>query len=212
METRRPRKCPNYGPQCSLHGMGSNRTCGESSLISLLSQLPPAVVTGQVLRELKQIATNGEGLSRPWRARAKSDLQLGVSPHPAALPPTCPGALALSGVLRRLQQVEEKIVQVNLLLCFCWDAFLSSSLPPAWGCGPFSSCLPSCTFLITQHYFPLDETSASIMLSFSFLTLLSLLDYRRGLKAWPTGNFTQRTLRRRRLTWPPCLDMGMSLR
>lgn len=212
LETRRPRKCPYYGPQGSLHATGSGRACGESSLISLLSQLPPAVVTGQVLRELKQIATNGEGLSRPWRARAKSDLQLGVSPHPAAVPSTCPGALALSGVLRRLQQVEEKIVQVNLLLCFCWDAFLLSPFPSAWGWGPSSSCLLSCTFLITQHYFSVDETSVSIMLSFSFLTLLSLLDYRRGLRAWPTGNFTPRTLRRRQLTWPPCLDMGMCLR
>lgn len=208
LETRRPSKCPYYGPQGSLHATGSGRACGESSLISLLSQLPPAVVTGQVLRELKQIATNGEGLSRPWRARAKSDL----GTHPAALPPTCPGALALSGVLRRLQQVEEKIVQVNLLLCFCWDAFLLSPLPSPWGWGPSSSYLPSCTFLITQHNFSMDETSISIMLSFSFLTPLSLLDYRRGLRAWPTGNFTQRTLRRRRLTWPPCLDMGMSLR
>ncbi|XP_054999966.1 F-actin-monooxygenase MICAL2 isoform X1 [Sorex araneus] len=77
----------------------------------LKRQLFPEIVTGQVLQELKQIATGGEGKSRPWRARAKSDLQLGVTHHPAALPAICPRALALSGVLRRLQQVEEKIVQ-----------------------------------------------------------------------------------------------------
>lgn len=79
----------------------------------LLSQLSSVLVTGQVLRELKQVSTGGECPSRPWRARAKSDLQLGGPENLATLPPACQGALALSGVLRRLQQVEEKILQVN---------------------------------------------------------------------------------------------------
>nr|XP_023501822.1 F-actin-monooxygenase MICAL2 isoform X2 [Equus caballus] len=77
----------------------------------LKRQFPPVVVTGHVLRELKQVSAGGEGLSRPWRARAKSDLQLGGLEPPIALPPTCQGAQALSGVLRRLQQVEDKILQ-----------------------------------------------------------------------------------------------------
>lgn len=71
------------------------------------------VVTGHVLRELNQVSADGECPSRPWRARAKSDLQLGGPENRAALPPTCQGALALSGVLRRLQLVEEKILQVK---------------------------------------------------------------------------------------------------
>ncbi|XP_060033144.1 F-actin-monooxygenase MICAL2 isoform X2 [Erinaceus europaeus] len=75
----------------------------------LKRQMAPVVVTGHVLRELKQLSAGGEGPSRPWRARAKSDLLPGQ--HPSAPPPTCQGALALSGVLRRLQQVEEKILQ-----------------------------------------------------------------------------------------------------
>ncbi|XP_062948771.1 F-actin-monooxygenase MICAL2 isoform X2 [Cynocephalus volans] len=77
----------------------------------LKRQLPPVVVTGHVLRELNQVSAGGECPSRPWRARAKSDLQLGGPENSTALPPTCQGALALSGVLRRLQQVEEKILQ-----------------------------------------------------------------------------------------------------
>uniref|UniRef100_A0A673TCL6 F-actin monooxygenase n=1 Tax=Suricata suricatta TaxID=37032 RepID=A0A673TCL6_SURSU len=71
----------------------------------------PAVVTGHVLRELKQVSAGGECPSRPWRARAKSDLQLGGPESSATLPPGCQGALALSGVLRRLQQVEDRILQ-----------------------------------------------------------------------------------------------------
>lgn len=85
----------------------------EGSLIFLLSQFPLVVVTGHVLRELNQVSAGGECPSRPWRARAKSDLQLGGPETRAALPPTCQGALALSGVLRRLQLVEEKILQVK---------------------------------------------------------------------------------------------------
>ncbi|XP_014638507.1 PREDICTED: protein-methionine sulfoxide oxidase MICAL2 isoform X1 [Ceratotherium simum simum] len=77
----------------------------------LKRQFPPVVVTGHVLRELKQVSAGSEGPSRPWRARAKSDLQLGGPEPSAALPPTCQGGLAPSGVLRRLQQVEDKIVQ-----------------------------------------------------------------------------------------------------
>ncbi|XP_008851712.1 F-actin-monooxygenase MICAL2 isoform X2 [Nannospalax galili] len=77
----------------------------------LKRQFSSVVVTGQVLRELNQVPAGGECPSRPWRARAKSDLQLGGTENLATLPPTCQGALALSGVLRRLQQVEEKILQ-----------------------------------------------------------------------------------------------------
>nr|XP_035943812.1 F-actin-monooxygenase MICAL2 isoform X12 [Halichoerus grypus] len=77
----------------------------------LKRQFPSVVVTGHVLRELKQVSAGGGCPSRPWRARAKSDLQLGRPEAPAGLPPTCQGALALSGVLRRLQQVEDKILQ-----------------------------------------------------------------------------------------------------
>lgn len=77
----------------------------------LIRQFSSVVATGQVLRELNQVPASGECPSRPWRARAKSDLQLGGAENLAALPPTCQGALALSGVLRRLQQVEEKVLQ-----------------------------------------------------------------------------------------------------
>lgn len=85
----------------------------EGSLIFLLSQFPSVVATGHVLRELNQVSAGGECPSRPWRARAKSDLQVGGPENRAALPPACQGALALSGVLRRLQLVEEKILQVK---------------------------------------------------------------------------------------------------
>lgn len=84
-------------------------------MIFLLSQFPLVVVTGHVLRELNQVSAGGECPSRPWRARAKSDLQLSGPENRAALPSTCQGALALSGVLRRLQLVEEKILQVKAL-------------------------------------------------------------------------------------------------
>ncbi|XP_049746350.1 F-actin-monooxygenase MICAL2 isoform X2 [Elephas maximus indicus] len=77
----------------------------------LKRQLPSVAVPGHVRRELKQVSAGGESSSRLWRARAKSDLQLGGPESPAAWPTTCQGALALSGVLRRLQEVEEKIVQ-----------------------------------------------------------------------------------------------------
>ncbi|XP_075828028.1 F-actin-monooxygenase MICAL2 isoform X3 [Microtus pennsylvanicus] len=77
----------------------------------LKRQFSSVVATGQVLRELNQVPASGECPSRPWRARAKSDLQLGGAENLATLPPTCQGALALSGVLRRLQQVEEKVLQ-----------------------------------------------------------------------------------------------------
>ncbi|XP_051048653.1 F-actin-monooxygenase MICAL2 isoform X1 [Phodopus roborovskii] len=77
----------------------------------LKRQFSSVVATGQVLRELNQVPASGECPSRPWRARAKSDLQLGGAENLAALPPNCQGALALSGVLRRLQQVEEKVLQ-----------------------------------------------------------------------------------------------------
>ncbi|XP_034501259.1 F-actin-monooxygenase MICAL2 isoform X2 [Ailuropoda melanoleuca] len=77
----------------------------------LKRQFPSVVVTGHVLREIKQVSAGGGCPSRPWRARAKSDLQLGGPEVPAGLPPACQGALALSGVLRRLQEVEDKILQ-----------------------------------------------------------------------------------------------------
>nr|XP_054098064.1 F-actin-monooxygenase MICAL2 isoform X4 [Callithrix jacchus] len=77
----------------------------------LKRQFPSVVVTGHVLRELKQVSAGSECLGRPWRARAKSDLQLGGTENFATLPPTRPRAQALSGVLWRLQQVEEKILQ-----------------------------------------------------------------------------------------------------
>ncbi|XP_053416644.1 F-actin-monooxygenase MICAL2 isoform X8 [Nycticebus coucang] len=77
----------------------------------LKRQFPPVVVTGHVLRELNQVSAGGECPSRPWRARAKSDLQLGKPENLAALSPPCQGTQALSGVLRRLQQVEDKILQ-----------------------------------------------------------------------------------------------------
>ncbi|XP_045049971.2 F-actin-monooxygenase MICAL2 isoform X6 [Desmodus rotundus] len=77
----------------------------------LKRQFPSVVVTGHVLREINQVSAGGGCPSRPWRARAKSDLQLGGPANCAAPPPTCQGALALSGVLRRLQLVEEKILQ-----------------------------------------------------------------------------------------------------
>lgn len=85
-------------------------------MIFLLPQFPSVVVTGHVLRELKQVSAGGECPSRPWRARAKSDLQLRGPENAATLPPTCQGARALSGVLWRLQQVEEKILQVTASL------------------------------------------------------------------------------------------------
>lgn len=108
--------------------MGHSR---EGSLIFLLSQFPSVVVTGHVLRELKQVSAGGECPSRPWRARAKSDLQLGGPENTAALPPTCQGALALSGVLRRLQQVEDKIVQVKApLFALPLPGFGAPSFPP----------------------------------------------------------------------------------
>ncbi|XP_029334957.1 F-actin-monooxygenase MICAL2 isoform X1 [Mus caroli] len=77
----------------------------------LKRQFSSTVATGQVLRELNPVPASGEYPSRPWRARAKSDLQLGGVENLATLPRTCQGALALSGVLRRLQQVEEKVLQ-----------------------------------------------------------------------------------------------------
>lgn len=67
------------------------------------------VVTGHVLREINQVSAGGECPSRLRRVRAQSDLQLGGREEN----PACQGALALSGVLRRLQLVEEKILQVK---------------------------------------------------------------------------------------------------
>lgn len=78
------------------------------------------------------MSAGGECPSRPWRARAKSDL--GGPENRAALP-ACQGALALSGVLRRLQLVEEKILQVKAS---------PSALPlPGSGCLAFPSPPPA---------------------------------------------------------------------
>lgn len=168
-----------------------------------------------MLRELNQVPASGECPSRPWRARAKSDLQLGGTENLAALPPTCQGALALSGVLRRLQQVEEKVLQVTTLSAYlCPCPILPVPHPPR--AGPFSSasfpifgllCLEE-TSLAHSFPSPLEVTLMATVTIF----LLSHLDCRRGPRTWLTGNFTKRTLRRRQLTWPPCLDTGISLR
>lgn len=103
------------------------------------------VVTGQVLRELNQVPASGECLSRPWRARAKSDLQLGGVENLATLPRTCQGTQALSGVLRRLQQVEEKVLQVTFLsvyLCPC--PVLPAPHPTQSGSLPLPSSICLC--------------------------------------------------------------------
>lgn len=104
------------------------------------------MATGQVLRELNQVPTSGECPSRPWRARAKSDLQLGGAENLATLPSTCQGALALSGVLRRLQQVEEKVLQVTVLsVCRCPYPNLPAPHPTPSGSLP-SGSLPVSVF------------------------------------------------------------------
>ncbi|XP_006885652.1 PREDICTED: protein-methionine sulfoxide oxidase MICAL2 [Elephantulus edwardii] len=77
----------------------------------LKRQLPLVAVPGQVRRELKQVSAGGECASRPWRARARSDLQLGGPESSTVRVPAGQGALALSGVLRRLQEVEDKILE-----------------------------------------------------------------------------------------------------
>ena len=215
-------------------------------MIFRLPQFPSVVVTGHVLRELKQVSAGGECPARPWRARAKSDLQLGGPENLASLPPTCPGALALSGVLRRLQQVEEKVLQVKASLfalplswlclcpacalpmslpCLCpaciWDAFLFSHsscpgwVPPLTAFPHLSSCLPCVLSAASPPgclSASLPEGTLTISVTFSFFFLLSRLGCRKGPRTWPTGNFTKRTLRRRRLTLPPCLDTGISHR
>lgn len=194
----------------------------EGSLIFLLPQFP-SVVTGHVLRELKQVSASGEYPSRPWRARAKSDLQLGGPESAAPLPPGCQGALALSGVLRRLQQVEDRILQVKALLCACmWRCLpsLPSSLCPQWvpslplHSSPPTPC-PACALRPACPPHPPGLSPGGHphgRCHCLFFFPLSHLACRRGLRTWPTGNFTKRTLRRRRLTSPPCLDTGISHR
>lgn len=184
-------------------------------LTSPLSQFSSVVATGQVLRELNQVPASGECPSRPWRARAKSDLQLGGAENLATLPPTCQGALALSGVLRRLQQVEEKVLQVTA----------PSAYPVSVSRPTCSSPTQSRSLLLCFLSYLLSAVSEETSLAHSFLSplevtlmatvaifLLSHLDCRRGPRTWLTGNFTKRTLRRRQLTWPPCLDTGISHR
>ncbi|XP_039096811.1 F-actin-monooxygenase MICAL2 isoform X2 [Hyaena hyaena] len=107
--TGKPVLCPSSDPPVSSRcPRPEEPTPGPSPP---LKRQFPSVVTGHVLRELKQVSASGEYPSRPWRARAKSDLQLGGPESAAPLPPGCQGALALSGVLRRLQQVEDRILQ-----------------------------------------------------------------------------------------------------
>ena len=188
------------------------------------------VVTGHVLREINQVSAGGGCPSRPWRARAKSDLQLGGPANCAAPPPTCQGALALSGVLRRLQLVEEKILQVKASPCALflpvsgepsipplplpsWAGFLILPFEHALSPAPCPALSPACyvdSETCLSHC--LQQPTILLSVTTSFFFLLSCLDCRRGLRTWPTGNSTKRTLRRRRLTLPPCLDMGISHR
>lgn len=171
-----------------------------------------------MLREINQVTAGGECPSRPWRARAKSDLQLAGPENRAALPPTCQGALALSGVLRRLQLVEEKILQVKALPCALplpmsgVPSIPPLPLPAQGGLLLLLSmhALSPILCLVSETSLPHPTIPVSVTLSVFFL--LSRLDCRRGLRTWPTGNFTKRTLRRRQLTSPPCLDMGTSRR
>ncbi|XP_044537764.1 F-actin-monooxygenase MICAL2 [Gracilinanus agilis] len=76
----------------------------------LKRQFQALAKTEQVLREAKQ-ASASDCLTRPSRARAKSDLQHSQAGSMAPLPSAYPGAFALVGALRRLQNVEEKIHQ-----------------------------------------------------------------------------------------------------
>lgn len=160
--------------------MGRSR---EGSLTFLLSQFPSVVVTGHVLRELNQVSAGGGCPNRPWRARAKSDLQLGGPEAPAGLPPTCQGALALSGVLRRLQQVEDKILQVKALpVALPLSLSGAPSFPPLsprhW-VGSSSDCsgllLRLFTHCLLSHPAALLEAativSVTVSLSFPSLTL-----------------------------------------
>ncbi|KAM8970415.1 F-actin-monooxygenase MICAL2 isoform 1-T1 [Sarcophilus harrisii] len=88
---------------------------------STLSPSPPLkrqfqtrAMTEQVLRESKAASAASDGLTRPLRARAKSDLQPSHSGNLVPLPSAYPGAFALIGTLRRMQYVEEKIHQGSL--------------------------------------------------------------------------------------------------
>ncbi|XP_031800109.1 F-actin-monooxygenase MICAL2 isoform X4 [Sarcophilus harrisii] len=78
---------------------------------SLLRQFQTRAMTEQVLRESKAASAASDGLTRPLRARAKSDLQPSHSGNLVPLPSAYPGAFALIGTLRRMQYVEEKIHQ-----------------------------------------------------------------------------------------------------
>ncbi|KAM8970418.1 F-actin-monooxygenase MICAL2 isoform 4-T4 [Sarcophilus harrisii] len=81
---------------------------------SLLRQFQTRAMTEQVLRESKAASAASDGLTRPLRARAKSDLQPSHSGNLVPLPSAYPGAFALIGTLRRMQYVEEKIHQGSL--------------------------------------------------------------------------------------------------
>ncbi|KAM4846758.1 F-actin-monooxygenase MICAL2 isoform 1-T1 [Thomomys bottae] len=105
----KPTLCSSSSPPVASHCPKPEDPTSNSP--SPLKRQFPSIVTGQVLRELNQVSAGSERMNRPWRARAKSDLELGGPENLPALPPTCQRALALSGVLQRLQQVEEKILQ-----------------------------------------------------------------------------------------------------
>ncbi|XP_072475517.1 F-actin-monooxygenase MICAL2 isoform X2 [Notamacropus eugenii] len=77
----------------------------------LRRQFQTLAMTEQVLRESKAASPASDSLTRPLRARAKSDLQPFHSGSLAPVPSASPGAFALIGTLRRLQHVEEKIHQ-----------------------------------------------------------------------------------------------------
>ncbi|XP_068947334.1 F-actin-monooxygenase MICAL2 isoform X1 [Petaurus breviceps papuanus] len=77
----------------------------------LKRQFQTLAMTEQVLRESKAASPANDGLTRPLRTRAKSDLQPFYSGSLTPVPSASPGAFALIGTLRRLQHVEEKIHQ-----------------------------------------------------------------------------------------------------
>lgn len=93
-----------------------------------------------------------------------------------------------------------------------WGTFLPSSVPSALGgllLGLFRA--PAQTVHALSPISSRRSPGGSHHRLCHCLSLfpLSHLACRRGLRTWPTGNFTKRTLRRRRLTLLPCLDTGI---
>ncbi|XP_074853466.1 F-actin-monooxygenase MICAL2 isoform X2 [Carettochelys insculpta] len=74
----------------------------------LKSQFQAVVRTEHVVREPKQSLHGSDGVARGSRMIEKTDLQSRLS---ETLASTCPAAFVISGVLKRLQHVEEKINQ-----------------------------------------------------------------------------------------------------